>query len=389
MMLNQAKRKIDSKFIAVTLIAAALFSTNIASISESKPSIKTIQDFYIRYLNDDNRKMPNIERPPIAMSNSFREAIEKNARICAANVIGPCGWGTDGDEYLATQETDPGLNYLNSGITFIEIEPDMVQVKLNVYPSAKEANGYYNKTITYKMVKENGNWVVDDVSYSDGISIRKVMEDENAEAIPETIYKAYYDQTDGTSEFKNIRILSTRNGDKTFTIKISNKWLKLPCDFQGPGEPYAMFADLNFDGNLDIWITGTNDGQMRSRCSDVWLFNPKSKKYEYNDVVSKIEDLEVSTREKILEGGQANCGCAAECFYFDIYRWQSGSLVKIARRKQDCYGDTIIYKEYEIYDGVLKVARQVEVKPGGSMFSHSRKADIHFLKWDSYPVGQR
>ncbi|HLY96468.1 MAG TPA: hypothetical protein VKO66_04570, partial [Sideroxyarcus sp.] len=89
----------------------------------------------------------------------------------------------DGDEYLDTQEIDPNLSYLNSRIRFKLIKPNLVQVRLNVYPSIKDANGYYDRTITYKVVNENGNWVVDDVMYSDGVSTRQKMADENANAI--------------------------------------------------------------------------------------------------------------------------------------------------------------------------------------------------------------
>lgn len=192
-----------------------------------------------------------------------------------------------------------------------------------------------------------------------------------------------------TSEFKNIKIFRTRNGDRKYSIKLSNKWVKGSCDFQGTGEPYALFADLNFDGNFDVWVTGFTDSQGRTRCSDVWLFSPKTKKYEYNTTVSKINNLEVAPKEKILEGGVFNCGCAAQCFSHDIYTWQSGRLLKIARREQTCDGDTIIYKEFAISDGVLKATSQVEGKPNADEYAHRQNGDIHFLKWDSYPVGQR
>jgi hypothetical protein len=46
------------------------------------------------------------------------------------------------------------------------------------------------RIITYRMVNENGAWVIDDVLYSDGVSTRQKMAEENAPAIahpdPET-----------------------------------------------------------------------------------------------------------------------------------------------------------------------------------------------------------
>ena len=75
-------------------------------------------------------------------------------------------------------EWDPNLNYTNSGITIIEIQPNIIQVKLNLFPSEKNERGLY-RTITYKMIYENGFWVVDDVMYSDGVSSLKKMIDED------------------------------------------------------------------------------------------------------------------------------------------------------------------------------------------------------------------
>ena len=159
-------------------------STNTQAVTDVwKTAIEVIQDFYIRYLSYDHDKTPNVKRPIIAMSKSFYEAVNKNAQICAAHISAPCGWGADGDEYLDTQEIDPNLSYLSSSIRFKSIKPNLVQVRLNVYPSVKDANGYYDKTITYKVVNENGSWVVDDVMYSDGVSTRQKMADENAYAI--------------------------------------------------------------------------------------------------------------------------------------------------------------------------------------------------------------
>ncbi|MEQ6340167.1 MAG: hypothetical protein M3A44_00600 [Gammaproteobacteria bacterium] len=149
-----------------------------------------------------------------------------------------------------------------------------------------------------------------------------------------------------------LRVYYSSEGDKTHAIKLSGSWVKVECQFQGPSEPYALLADLNFDGNADIWITGFTNGQGRSRCSDVWLFNPKKKKYQYNVELSRIHNLEVAPQEKKLEGGIYNCGCAAQCFFHDTYIWQSGALLKIARREQDCE----IYREFVLIDGNPEVS---------------------------------
>jgi hypothetical protein len=170
--------------MAVVMIATALCAMSSFAVgAEMKTATETIRDFYKRYLGFESSKAAKDPKPTIEMSKSFGDEIKKNADICAKYVSGPCGWDSDGDEYLDAQEIDPKLSFENAGIKIKEIEPGIVQVKLNVYPSAKGANGYYDRIITYKMVKENGSWVVDDMTASDGLSTRKRLSDENADAI--------------------------------------------------------------------------------------------------------------------------------------------------------------------------------------------------------------
>lgn len=194
----------------------------------------------------------------------------------------------------------------------------------------------------------------------------------------------YWSATEKTTTPANIKVSLSAEGNKTYRIKLSGKWVKGSCVFQGTGKPYAHFADLNFDGNLDAWVTGFTDSQGRSRCSDVWLFNPMKKKYEYDATLSKINNLELAPQEKKLEGGVSNCGCAGQCFYHDTYIWQSGSLLNISRRKQDCdSSDTILYEELILKDGELKVIRQEIGKPDDNEYLRRQKGVLNFFEWDA------
>ena len=180
----------------------------------------------------------------------------------------------------------------------------------------------------------------------------------------------------------NIKIFHTSEGHKKYSIQILGKWVKGVCEFQGTGKPYALFADLNFDHNLDVWVTGYSNSQGRSRCSDVWLFNPKTKQYKYNSTLSKIRNLEVAPVEMKLVGGMSNCGCAAQCFFHDTYIWQAESLLRIARREQDCGIDNVIYKEFVLVDGKLTIMRQENGIPDDKEYARRQNGDLHFLNWD-------
>jgi len=159
-------------------VLLASFGITAAFAADRQDAAATVRDFYRAYLAYDHAKSPRAPRPAIALSKAFRAEVVRTEAVCKKYGEGPCGWGADGDEYLDAQETDPALTYSNSEIAISEISPGTVQVKLNVYPSIADAGDYYRRTITYKMVRENGAYVVDDISYTDGISERKNLSEE-------------------------------------------------------------------------------------------------------------------------------------------------------------------------------------------------------------------
>ena len=161
----------------------ALCGMTTAFAADRKTAVATVRDFYRQYLAYDYAKTPQAPRPTMAFSTAFLREVTKTEAACHQYGEGPCGWGASGDEYLDTQESDPALSYSNSRITVREIAPGKVQVKLNVYPSVKDAGNYYDKTMTYKMVVENGSYVVDDIAYSDGISTRKRLSEERKQLL--------------------------------------------------------------------------------------------------------------------------------------------------------------------------------------------------------------
>lgn len=166
----------------VTIMFAFCYVTTAFAV-EPKTAVATVRDFYQEYLAYSFAKTPKAPRPAIAWSKAFFAEITKTATLCRKYGEGPCGWGADGDEYLDAQEIDPALSYANSRITISEISPGTVQVKLNVYPSIEDAGDYYQRSITYKMVKENGAYAVDDIAYTDRVSIRKKLSEERKQLI--------------------------------------------------------------------------------------------------------------------------------------------------------------------------------------------------------------
>ena len=175
-------KKASSQFITVSLL---LLACSAAIGDERGGPVETIRSFYQGYLNLRDRQTS--PAPDLAYSKKFKAEIDESSRVCAKYVEGPCGWGGDTDVYLDTQERDPLLRFDNSRFEIKQLDAGTVQVRFNVYPSDKDDKGFYDKLVTYRMIKEGGRWVVDDVSYKDGVSARAQLAKERANA------KAYPD----------------------------------------------------------------------------------------------------------------------------------------------------------------------------------------------------
>jgi hypothetical protein len=149
--------------------------------ASGKEPIDVVRDFYKKYMEYIHAEKRNSAAPRIQFSKQFQRSIDRNLFVCENYASGVCGWQADGDAYLDAQEIDPNLTFANSGIRFKSIGKDIIEVKLNVYPSEKAYKDYYSREIKYKMIFENGAWVVDDIIYKDSGSSRKAIEKETAD----------------------------------------------------------------------------------------------------------------------------------------------------------------------------------------------------------------
>ncbi len=171
------------KTISQILIALLVFvACPAANADVSSSPVDTIHTFYRRYLDTPDRYSGRGDVPALVYSKKFRAALNEHRRVCCKDEDGPCGWGDDTNEYLDSQEIDPLLRYANSRFEIKALDARTVQVRFNVYPSEKDEKGFYDKLITYRMINEGGQWLVDDLSYRDGVSVRAQLAKEMAKA---------------------------------------------------------------------------------------------------------------------------------------------------------------------------------------------------------------
>ena len=146
----------------------------------SNEPIDVVREFYTKYIDGIYAENNKSVKPEMQFSKQFQKVIEKNRDVCENYSSGICGWQADGDAYFDAQEIALDLTVANSGITFKALKKDLIEVKLNVYPSEKTDKNFYLREIRYKMIFENGAWVVDDIIYKASGSSRKTIEKETA-----------------------------------------------------------------------------------------------------------------------------------------------------------------------------------------------------------------
>ncbi len=120
--------------------------------------------------------------------------------------------------------------------------------------------------------------------------------------------------------------------------------------------PFVLLADLDSDGDADLWFAGFPDGQGRVYTSDVWLFDEDRAAYVFASAFSALPNLELSPSAKVLQSG-STCGCGASCWFVDRYVIENHAPVHANGIRQECESDGgLLYQEYERREGAVVVA---------------------------------
>lgn len=122
--------------------------------------------------------------PDLAYSTSFNKLFNYNLALCRPFPDEICGWGSDGDIYLNAQDYDDNLTIENTHFTITESPQNVITVSFNLFPSEKP-DQHDDRIISYNMIFEQNQWVVDDIIYEHKSSSRQDIESENQSLIDE------------------------------------------------------------------------------------------------------------------------------------------------------------------------------------------------------------
>lgn len=144
---------------------------------KAKTPREIVEEFYKAYVGE--RRPQERKKMSLSFSSGFHRLARENSRLCQQKAgTDVCGWESRGDIYFDAQEYDPNLSIKSSQLTVTEISPEKIHVRLNVYPTAKTNDPqFYQREITFIMLKEVSHYVVDDMIYGDK-SLRQRMSEE-------------------------------------------------------------------------------------------------------------------------------------------------------------------------------------------------------------------
>jgi hypothetical protein len=165
--------------VLVVVIVVAIFVLRRQGKPKS-PELTLVEGFYRKYLaNWKPSDTPPRKTSDLPYSKSFSDLIDLHDKTCADKHEKIGGWGVDEDVFLDSSQIDPGLTLQNSRLAVSEPSPGLVEVRLNVAPSEKNAGDSFDRSVQFQVIQEDGKWVVDDIiSGSKGnLSARKEIQE--------------------------------------------------------------------------------------------------------------------------------------------------------------------------------------------------------------------
>ncbi len=109
------------------------------------------------------------------LSKALANLNQETDQLCQQKAQGEvCGWNANGDPYLDAQDFSDKLNLKTSQLKVETLRGSRVKARFNIFPDLAHKN-QYQREITYRVIKENGHWVIDDIFYPNNRSARKSM----------------------------------------------------------------------------------------------------------------------------------------------------------------------------------------------------------------------
>lgn len=204
------------------------------SQAQATTPVDFIATFYRAYFADPAAARKRYVDSGAFYSRALLALMEANRAACAktARESSKCGWNADGDEFLHAQERDPALTLASSGFVARAAGAKLVDVRLRLFPDDPETT----RAIRYVLVREAGQWRVDDViggstgAFPRRNSLRSMIAAESDYAIASA--RDLAEQVNWVNIFIENEAVDTFAGFAAFPLTV--------CDTQGACVPYQQ-----------------------------------------------------------------------------------------------------------------------------------------------------
>ncbi|MFB9242803.1 hypothetical protein IV454_21000 [Massilia antarctica] len=174
-----------------------------ASVPAASTPVALITAFYRDYFANEAAAKKRYLDSGAFYSAGARKLLADNDFACRQVARGDdmCGYGADADMFLDAQDSDPELTLASSGFTAKAVGANAVDVSFKVFPKDP---GSQRTTMRYLVVREGGQWRVDDVLHPvKGVYAAKNSMRQGILADIAAISKAALDVADASSWVNN------------------------------------------------------------------------------------------------------------------------------------------------------------------------------------------
>lgn len=133
------------------------------------------------------------------------------------------------------------------------------------------------------------------------------------------------DVPEGEYREEGVYPLALRVKDR-HTGKIIQTLYDIESETRNEPSQVVSLVDANFDGHLDVVLPMQSGGAGPNYTNNVFLFNPKNQRFEWNEEISMLPQLSIDSKNKLIESGQRN-GCCEHSM--TKYRWRNGRLLVV------------------------------------------------------------
>ncbi|EHP40593.1 hypothetical protein OR16_24815 [Cupriavidus basilensis OR16] len=111
-------------------------------------------------------------------------------------------------------------------------------------------------------------------------------------------------------------------------------------DFVSEGQPadnaFLQVVDANFDGHPDITISGMSGGAGPNSTENVFLFDPVTRRFVYNEALSNLPQISIDTNRHTVQSAQRGSCCSHSA---QTFRYIDGKLTLVAEWDESLSAD--------------------------------------------------